>query len=86
MASIPKFKSLDEAAEFWDSHDLEDYLEDTEPVMMSVRIPRRQVTLKVPLDLKTYEQIEALAAQRGLPVAKLVSAWLKEKAKAESAK
>jgi hypothetical protein len=34
MAKIPKFKTLEEAAEFWDTHDFEDYVDDTEPVTM----------------------------------------------------
>ncbi len=84
MKRIPKFKSLEDAAEFWDTHDFEDYVADTEPVAITVRISRRQKTLLVPLDLKTYQQIEALAAKRGIPVEKMVSAWLREKALAEA--
>jgi hypothetical protein len=42
MAKIPKFKTLEEAAEFWDTHDFEDYVDDTEPVTITVRIPRRK--------------------------------------------
>lgn len=49
MAKIPKFRSLDEATEFWDTHDFEDYVSDTAPVAITVRIPRRQITLTVPL-------------------------------------
>lgn len=85
MAKIPKFQSLDDAAEFWDTHDFEDYAADTEPVSITVRIPRRQKTLTVPLDLKVYQRIEALAAKRGVRMERLVSAWLKEKALSESA-
>ena len=29
---IPKFKALEEAADFWDVHNFEDYVEDTEAV------------------------------------------------------
>jgi hypothetical protein len=82
MAKIPKFKSLERAADFWDTHDFEDYREDTDLVSISVRIPRRKKTITVPLDLRVYRQIEALAAKRGVPVGKIVSVWLKEMAKA----
>ena len=85
MAKIPNFKSLDEAADFWDTHDFEDYVDDTEPVEITVRIPRRRKTLTIPLDLRVYERIEAMAAKRRVPVEKLVTAWLKEKAMASSA-
>jgi len=84
MAKLPKFKSLDEAAEFWDTHDFEDYVDETEPVAFAVRIPRRKTTLQIPLDLRVYERIEALAAKRRVPVEKLVATWLKEKATAGS--
>jgi hypothetical protein len=86
MARIPRFESLDEAATFWDSHDFEDYVDDTESVTISVRLPRRQRTLTIPLDLKTYQRIAALAAKRGVRVDRMVSTWLKEKALAESTK
>ena len=84
MAKIPNFKSFEEAAEFWESHDFEDYVEDTEPVAITVKVPRRKKSLTVPLDSKMYRQIEALAAQRDMPVAELVSSWVREKAMAES--
>lgn len=80
MARIPKFKSLEEAAEFWDSHDFADYVADTEPVAISVKIPRRKRTVTIPLDVRVYQRIEALAAKQGVRLEKLVSAWLKEKA------
>ncbi len=42
MAKIPKFKTLEQAAAFWEIHDFEDYREDTKPVTATVRIPRRK--------------------------------------------
>ena len=84
MAKIPKFKTLEEAAEFWDNHDFEDYVDDTKPVEIAVKVPRRRKTLTVPLDSKMYRRIEALAAQRDMPVAELISTWVREKAMAES--
>ena len=84
MAKLPKFESLDEAAEFWDTHDFEDYVDDTEPMAIHMRIPRRKKILAVPLELKVYQQLEGLAAERGVAVEKLVAAWLKEKAMAKS--
>jgi len=85
MAKIPQFKTLEEAAEFWDTHDFEDYIDDTEPVTITVKTPRRKKTLTVPLDAKVYEQIKALAAKRGVRAEKMVSLWLKDKAMEELA-
>jgi hypothetical protein len=84
MTRIPKFKTLDEAAEFWESHDFEDYVDDTEQVVIAVKLPRRKKALTVPVDAKMYRQLEALAAQRGVPVADLVWSWVRERALAES--
>jgi len=41
MAKIPEFKTLDEAASFWDTHSFEDYIDDTEPVTFQVTMPPR---------------------------------------------
>lgn len=41
MAEIPAFQTLAEASAFWDVHDFEDYVDDTEPVNFQVKIPRR---------------------------------------------
>lgn len=35
-SKIPDFKSLEEAAEYWDIHSFADYLEDTEPFEIEV--------------------------------------------------
>lgn len=83
MAKIPDFKTLDEAAAFWDTHDFEDYVDDTEVVTFEVHIPRRRKSLTIPVEPQIYEQIEALAARRGVQVESLVSSWLKEKASSE---
>lgn len=83
MAKIPEFKTLDEAAAFWDTHDFEDYVDDTEVVTFEVHIPRRRKSLIIPVEPQIYEQIEALAAHRGVQVESLVSSWLKEKANSE---
>ena len=68
MAKMPRFQSLEEAAAFWDTHDFEDYLDETEPVTIHVQMPRARKNLTVPVPLKVYEQIEALAAKQGVRV------------------
>jgi len=85
MAKIPNFKTLEEAADFWDSHDFEHYVAATEPVTMSVRIPRRKATLTIPLGLKLYGRIAALAQERNLRIEELISTWLKQRVAAETA-
>ena len=57
MAKIPQFDSLEEAAEFWDTHDFEDYVDATEPVTISVSVSQRKKSLTVPLPLDVYEAL-----------------------------
>ena len=38
MARIRRFKSIHEAAEFWDTHDFEDYVDATHVVAVTVRL------------------------------------------------
>ena len=84
MAKIPEFKTLDEAAVFWDTHDFEDYVEDTGVVAFEIHIPRRRRPLVIQLEPQVYERIEDLAARQGILVEKLISSWLKEKADGET--
>lgn len=42
MTKLPKFKSIKEAAEFWDTHDTTEYFEDMEDVELSVKQERGQ--------------------------------------------
>ncbi|MCZ7381933.1 MAG: hypothetical protein O8C64_10270 [Candidatus Methanoperedens sp.] len=38
---IPDFKSLEEAAEYWDTHSFADHIEDTEPFEIEVSHARK---------------------------------------------
>ncbi len=84
MAKIPDFKNLEEAVNFWDTHDFEDYLDDTEPVSFTVRIAQRRKCLTIPVPLKVFNRIVKLAAKRKRPVEELVSDWLTKMAESVS--
>lgn len=74
--SVSKARSLDELADFWDTHSLADYWNQTHEVTFKVRGQRRQ---RVALDPDVYAQVEAQAhTQRVLPET-LVNLWLKER-------
>jgi hypothetical protein len=84
MAKIPMLKTLEEIADFWDTHDFEDYVDDTVPVEVTIDLRPRKKKLTLPLDAKLYRRIEVLAARRGVPVTELLASWFREKAMAES--
>jgi len=76
--SIPKqFASIEEAAEFWDSHDLTDYSDSMRRVDFDVQITKepRWIELDAEIAKKVYE----VAKQKSIPVQFLVNEWLREK-------
>jgi len=75
LSSISKARSLDEIAEFWDTHSLADYWDQTEAVEIEMRAIRRR---RVTLDPDLYERIEAHARARGVLTETLINVWLLE--------
>ena len=45
VTSISKFRTLEEIAEFWDTHSLTDYTDQIREVEIEVRASHRRVTL-----------------------------------------
>ena len=74
--SISKARSLEEIADFWDTHSLADYWDQTHEVTFEVRAQRRQ---RITLDPDVYAQVEAQAHTRGLSPETLVNLWLQER-------
>ena len=74
-SSISKARTLDEIAEFWDTHSLSDYWDQTQGVEIEVRAKRRH---RVTLDPDLYERIEAQAHARGVLPETLINVWLLE--------
>lgn len=75
LTSISKASTLAEIGEFWDSHSLADYWDQTHEVSFEVRAQRRR---RVALDPEVYSQIEAQAHRRGVSAETLVNLWLVE--------
>jgi hypothetical protein len=74
--SISQASSLEEIADFWDAHSLDDYWDQTQEVEFEVRAKRRR---RVTLDPDVYAQIEDRARVRGILPETLVNLWLSEK-------
>lgn len=72
------FASVEEAAEFWDTHDSADYEEFMQDVECEVDIKRR--TYLVSLDGDLYRKVRAIAQEKGVPADALVNLWVEEKA------
>lgn len=76
QTSISKARSIEEIADFWDTHSLADYWDQTHEVEFEIRGKRRR---RVTIDPEVYVQIEAQALERGILPETLVNLWLVER-------
>jgi len=75
---IPQhFKSLEDAAEFWDSHDLADYWDLTREAHFEVDIQRR--VFLTALEPELAKKLTARARKQGVSTETLINVWLTEK-------
>ncbi len=76
VTSISKAHTLEEIADFWDTHSLADYDDQVSEVAFEVRaVPRHRVTL----DPEIFSNIVAQALRRGVSPETLVNMWLAER-------
>ncbi|NES23443.1 MAG: hypothetical protein F6K41_32125 [Symploca sp. SIO3E6] len=74
---IPEeFASYEAAAEFWDTHDTTDYLDDFETVLSEAQLQQRHFEVEIDEDLMQvlYQQ----SHQQGIAVSQLVNNMLRE--------
>jgi hypothetical protein len=66
-----EFRTYEEAADFWDTHDSTDYLDDLEEVEISVDIEKKHYLIE--LDMNTAELLKKSARKKGVPVSFLAN-------------
>ncbi|MCB8942780.1 MAG: hypothetical protein H6658_03275 [Ardenticatenaceae bacterium] len=71
-----EFASIEEAAEFWDSHSLADYWDETKEVQIEVRAVRKK---RVALASELAKQVADVARREGVSVETLVNLWVSER-------
>ena len=81
-SSISQAESYKAMGEFWDTHDLGDYWDETEPAEFEVDIQSEVVYY--PVDNTLSAQISALARQRGISPETLLNLWLQEKLRGQN--
>lgn len=75
---IPEhFKSIEEVAEFWDTHDLSDYWDLTKEVEFESNIQRR--VFLTALEPELAKKITDCAHKQGVSTETLINVWLSEK-------
>ncbi len=76
-SSISQAHSYRETGEFWDTHEITDFWDATEPVEFEVDI--QSETRYYALDRKLVEEVGQIAWQRGISVETLLNLWVYEK-------
>ena len=64
---VPKFKSLKEEREFWDTHNSTDYLDDFEEAKDVVFVRPKKEVMSLRLDPNIVKRLRELADKEGLP-------------------
>lgn len=79
---IPRFKSLEEEAQFWDTHSTTEFEDEFTEVKMDVARPLIH-TLAVRLDARTIDRLAAVARKKGIGPSTLARMWLLERLERE---
>ena len=76
-SAVSRGKTYEEIGDFWDTHDLADFVKQTRAAAFEVDIKRRRFLVAV--DPGILREVRKRAATRGLSPESLVNLWLKEK-------
>ena len=85
VKTTPTFKSEQEEAEFWDTHDSMDHLDDTEPAELTfedARPQKRSISLRI--DGDTIDTLKDIAGRKGIGYQTLIRMWVMERLEKET--
>ena len=74
---LPQTDSIQELAEFWDTHDVTDFEDELEEV--SERVFERDADVRVHLETDDARALRAIAQSRGVADSELVREWVLER-------
>ncbi len=74
---IPEFKTLQEEAEFWDSHDFTDFEDEFEPVKVHFA-KKYSEPITIRFDQETLRTVREEAGKKGLGATSLIRMWVYE--------
>ena len=74
---LPQTDSIQELAQFWDTHDVTDFENDLEEVTEPIFVPR--IAIRLDLESKEAEAVRRLAEAKGIADAELIRGWVREK-------
>ncbi len=74
---LPKTDSIQELAQFWDTHDLTDFEDELEEVVEPVFEPATVIALNLESD--EAQAVRRIAEAKGIADAELIRGWVREK-------
>lgn len=74
--SISHAQTLEEIADYWDTHSLADHWDETHEVTFVVRAKRRH---RVVIEPDLYDLVATQAKQRGVQPETLINLWISER-------
>ena len=74
---LPQTDSIQELAQFWDTHDVTDFTDELEEVTEPVFV--RGTAITVPLESREVEAVEQMAQAKGVSREELIRAWVVQK-------
>lgn len=75
--ALPQTDSIQELAQFWDTHDVTDFEDELKEVTEPVFAPRAAIHLD--LDSTEAEAVRKIAEAKGIADADLIRGWVREK-------
>jgi hypothetical protein len=85
---LPDFSKMsrEEEAQWWDTHDVTDYLDELEPVEVQFDLEKpREETVVFRLHAGVKQYLEGLARRKGLNLSSLIRMWVMEKMQSKRA-
>lgn len=77
LTSVSKARTLEEVAEFWDTHSLADYWDQTYEVEMTFDPSARRTAVNIKPEL--MEDLRLIARERHVSTQTLVNLWLRQR-------
>jgi predicted DNA binding CopG/RHH family protein len=76
MKKMPKFRTDEEAAKFWETHSFEDYHKDTKDAeIVFVKKPKKTIAIR--LDPDDVKSVAKIAERKGLSYTSLIRMWVR---------
>jgi predicted DNA binding CopG/RHH family protein len=78
-SKIPKFKSFEEEAKFWDTHDTTEFLDELKEAKNIKFIKPRKRLISVRMDETQIKPLKEIASAKGIGYLTLIRMWIAER-------